>query len=573
MNMEVQSALSPSCSVRKILPLFMQSALLGLLAMGLVACNNSSNSSNDSSSSDSSSSDSSNETVEPPGAPTLSMTPTPIKNFSFSWNEVAGDVDEFRLLENPDGESGFAEVASIDADATEHNLEVLLPARLNARYILQACNSGGCSDSSSLSVSGDLTEAVGYFKGSNTEADDYLGYFGIALSADGTTLAIGSARESSDARGINGDQDNNDSDKSGAVYVFIKEDGAWEQEAYIKASNTGADARFGSSVALSGDGGTLVVGSEQESNGATGVSHESVQDNSGANESGAVYVFTRDSGTWAQEAYIKASNTNDGDRFGSSVALSSDGDTLVVGASYENNEAADISHDAVQDNSGADDSGAAYVFTRNSGTWAQEAYIKPSNSGEDDRFGTSVALSSDGDVLVVGAPRESNDATGISHDAVLSNSGASRSGAVYVFTRDSGSWVQDAYVKASNTDNGDRFGTSVALSLDGDTLVAGARRESNDATGISHEAVQDNSGASRSGAAYVFNRDSGTWAQEAYIKANNSDEDFEFGASAALSADGGTLAIGASGDNSNATGIGGDQNNSDAKWSGAVFLY
>ena len=128
-----------------------------------------------------------------------------------------------------------------------------------------------------------------------------------------------------------------------------------------------------------------------------------------APDSGAVYVFTRDAaGVWSQQAYLKASNTDAGDRFGRSIALS--GDTLVVGADTEGSNATGIDGD--QNNNSAAVAGAVYVFTRDgAGVWSQQAYIKPSNTDAGDRFGFSVALS--GDTLVVGAIYEDGAATGI----------------------------------------------------------------------------------------------------------------------------------------------------------------
>lgn len=126
------------------------------------------------------------------------------------------------------------------------------------------------------------------------------------------------------------------------------------QQAYIKASNTDWGDWFGMSVAISGD--TLAVGASLESSGATGVGGDET-DNSAIN-SGAVYVYTRDGATWSQQAYIKASNTDAGDQFGYSVALS--GDTLVVGACTEDSNATGVNSD--ESNNTAANSGAAYVF-------------------------------------------------------------------------------------------------------------------------------------------------------------------------------------------------------------------
>jgi hypothetical protein len=213
----------------------------------------------------------------------------------------------------------------------------------------------------------------------------------------------------------------------------------------------------------------------------------------------------RTAGTWAQEAYVKASNTGIMDAFGSWVALSSDGNTLAVGAPLEDGGATGVG--GTPDDS-ATDAGAAYVYTRSSGAWSFQAYVKASNTGSGDQFGTALALSGDGNTLAVGAPFENSAARGIGGNQVddcaagaLTNCAAA-SGAAYVYTRSAGTWSQKAYVKASNTENADRFGWAIGLNGDGNTLAAGAPQESGGATGIG-PTVDDNN-ARTSGAAYLY---------------------------------------------------------------------
>jgi hypothetical protein len=213
----------------------------------------------------------------------------------------------------------------------------------------------------------------------------------------------------------------------------------------------------------------------------------------------------------AQETYIKASNTGAGDQFGFNVAL--DGNTLAVGTPFEGSNGRGVNSGAEADD-GAPVSGAVYIFTRRSGTWRQEAYIKASNAEAGDGFGASVTLS--GNMLAVGATGESSNGRGVNSGAEADNS-AQFSGAVYVFTRRGGTWRQQAYIKASNAEEGDRFGHSVALS--GNTLAVGALDESSNGRGINSGAEADNS-AQFSGAVYVFTRHGGTWRQQAYIKAS-----------------------------------------------------
>ena len=160
-----------------------------------------------------------------------------------------------------------------------------------------------------------------YLKASSPDADDQFGVR-VALSADGSTLAVAAQFEDSAAAGVGGNQADNAATDSGAAYVFARADATWTQQAYVKASSTDADDQFGASVALSADGSTLAVGAVLEDSAATGVDGDDA-DNSAGN-SGAVYVFARTGtgATWTPQAYVKASNTDSYDQFGASVALS-----------------------------------------------------------------------------------------------------------------------------------------------------------------------------------------------------------------------------------------------------------
>ncbi len=353
---------------------------------------------------------------------------------------------------------------------------------------------------------------------SNTEANDEFGY-SVALSGD--TLAVGAFHEDSSTQRFNTTA-NEDALKSGAVYIFVRTAGSWEQQVYIKASNAEANDEFGISVSLSGD--TLAVGATGEDSDATGIINGP---NELAPSAGAVYIFTRTGSSWNEQAYIKASNASGGDLFGTSVSLS--GETLAVGAHIEGSA-----------------SGAVYVFTRNETTWSEQAYIKASNAGAGDRFGNSVSLS--GDTLAVGASEEDT-----------------WKGAVYIFTRNDISWTEQAYLKAPNPVIQDYFGISVALS--GDTLAVGAYLEDSSTEGAN--AIPDTNG-SNSGAVYVFVRNDTTWTQQSFIKPFNTTDNDQFGKSVALSGD--VLVVGSAREDSNIAGI--DQGwNDKQKDYGAVYVY
>ncbi|WP_444913856.1 histidine kinase [Microbulbifer sp. TRSA007] len=514
---------------------------------------------------------------EPPATPGAAQDFTLIfeatKIFRFDWTDAEG-ATHYHLLENPDGNSGFSPVAeNIPQGSGTLALEVPLFARTNAQYLLRACNSDGekeqCSDSDLLSVSDSLAASIGYFKASNTDPRDAFG-FSISLSADGLILAVGADREDSDATGTNGNQSDNSAKDSGAVYVFTRVNGAWEQQAYLKSSNTNAGEQFGSSVSLSADGRTLAVGANAGDFAAFGFASD--QSENGADYAGTVYIFTQEDGVWTQQAYLKASNADTFDRFGTSVSLSADGDTLAVGADSEDSGATGTNGE--QDDNSAENSGAVYVFSREDEAWLQQAYIKASNTDLGDFFGATVSLSADGQTLAVGANHESSSSSDINGDQ--SDNSASAAGAVYVFSQSEGSWVQQAYVKASNTDARDFFGTSVSLSADGHTLAVGAFFEDSNAIGIDGDQA-DNS-AIDSGAVYVFARVNDAWEQQAYLKASNTEETNlgsgdSFGGSISISADGNTLAVGADREESSATGANGDQLNNEATFAGAAYVF
>ena len=300
---------------------------------------------------------------------------------------------------------------------------------------------------------GDKWTEQAYIKASNTGTWDYFGY-SVSLSAAGTTLAVGAILEDSSARGVGGDGTNNDKKYSGAVYMFVRDGDKWGEQAYIKASNTRADDRFGYSVSLSAAGTTLAVGAYWEDSSTRGVGGDGIN-----NEVGDSNVFSK-FGNWAGNLFSGNDQTNNDER----------------------------------------DSGAVYVFVRTGDKWTEQAYIKASNTGAWDYFGYSVSLSADGTTLAVGAYREDSSARGVGGDGT--NNDERDSGAVYVFVRDGDKWTEQAYIKASNTGAWDFFGYSVSLSAAGTTLAVGAYSEDSSARGVGGDGT--NNDEEYSGAVYIF---------------------------------------------------------------------
>jgi hypothetical protein len=278
-------------------------------------------------------------------------------------------------------------------------------------------------------------------------------------------------------------------------------------------------------------------------------------------------VFVRSGSTWTQQAYVKASNAQGGDRFGFSITLSADGNTLAVGAYDEDGGATGINGVVNEDAPG---SGAAYVFVRRGTAWTQDAYVKQTTTVRNSALGSAVALSADGSTLAVGAVDETSLTRGIDGDENSKQDNTVSAGAVYIYGRTAEGWRRQAYVKSFNIGPTDLFGMRLALSRDGNILVAGAPGQSG--TGRGFKANPEELEAPESGAVYLFVRDGGKWTQQAYIKAPNADEFDQFGSGVALSADAATLAVAANGDDS-ASGIDGNQNDNSLRDSGAVFVF
>lgn len=364
-----------------------------------------------------------------------------------------------------------------------------------------------------------------YAKASNTGSGDK---FGTSVAIWGDMLVVGASHE--DSGPSNGTDAPDDSlTNSGAVYVFRRTGSSWTQEAFLKASDARALLAFGHRVAVWND--TIAVSRAQVPGSIYQVP-------------GAVYVFRRNQQGWTEEALVQSQHPSRGDLFGDGLALWED--TLVVTEPLEDSSATGINGDGSLDD--AADSGAVYVFRRTESGWTQEAYIKASNTSAYDQFGGSVALWQD--TLAVGAPEEDSSSTGI--DGFQNDEEAPQSGAVYLFQRSAGAWMQVAYVKASDAMTNREFGSRLAL---WESRLAIA------------------SYVQSAGSVYLFGRTDGIWVEETVIEpsAFGYPSGGGFGTSMALWGE--FLAVGAPSNGSAATGIDGDAFNRDALNSGAAYLF
>jgi len=453
---------------------------------------------------------------------------------------------------------------TVDGIAVTSGVAYALPLAADTRvYDITVSRPGYTTNTYQLTV---VIGAPTYLKPFGTPS--YAGqYFGTAVAVDGDTVVVG-ANGFVPGAGMT----------RGAVYVFVRSGGTWVTQAQILEPMPGNSHRFGTSVGISGD--TMVVG---------------------ADGSSYAHVFVRSGGNWTHQASLRGTGADANDFVGISVAI--DGDTIAVGAHYEDGSSPGVDGPINDDLA---KSGAAHVFTRSGTVWTQQAYIKASIPGQNDNFGTAVALS--GDLLAVGAPYEDSSASGVNGSST--GYALPDSGAAYVFTRSAGTWSHQAYLKASDPTTNARFGTCVAadagtvavcgyvnvyvftstggawsqqariqrpsapayavptaLALVGNRLAFGITEWPYGGWGIN----DDYMGTSGGGAAFLYTRTGATWAQTWYVRPG-------YPASGSLFArrvgyDGTTLVVGAPWEASNATGVNGNMFDSSKQYEGAAYVY
>jgi hypothetical protein len=318
----------------------------------------------------------------------------------------------------------------------------------------------------------------------------------VSLSADGNTAIVGGPADNSDA---------------GAAWIFSRNSAlpvvpgsvgapassvtpaAWTQAgAKLVGAGARGAAQQGYAVALSGDGNTAIVGG--------------YKDNSGV---GAVWIFTRDGGSlgprpapgallpgqWSQQGgKLIADNETGAGMFGVSVALSTDGDTAIIGGSADSSS-----------------TGAAWIFTRSHGVWSEQAKLVGTGAVGNALQGTAVALSGDGNTALVGGYGDNTD-----------------NGAAWVFVRSGTTWTQQGLkLLGSGNVGAAEQGYAVALSADGNTALVGGFADNAD-----------------TGAGWIFSRSGGAWTQVgSKLVGTGAVGAASQGFSVALSADASTAAI------------------------------
>jgi hypothetical protein len=303
-----------------------------------------------------------------------------------------------------------------------------------------------------------------------------------ALSADGSTLLIGAPRANA---------------SRGAVWVFARSGGEWTkqgeapltapapveepsgEECAEESIDEAGECAFGSSVALSADGNTALIG-----------------DPSSTSTAGTAWVFTRSGQEWSRGPALTGAGEGNEGRFGKSVALSADGSLALVGVP-----------------SAVSGRGGAWVFTCSGSACTRQLALLDSEASTLAHFGRSVALSGDGSTALVGGPGDSHS-----------------TGAAWTFTRNEAAWTQQAskLTGEGESPENSHFGRTVALSADGATALIGAQDD----------------GEER-GAVWTFSRSGSTFSQLGAKLQGPEVGGGHFGASLAVSGDGGEALIGA----------------------------
>jgi hypothetical protein len=259
------------------------------------------------------------------------------------------------------------------------------------------------------------------------------------------------------------------------------------EETKITALDAVYSADFGTSISLSSDKKTLVVGAPD--------------DTGKESSTGSVYVYKWNGTTWDEEKII-ANDGEDNDSFGDAVSITADGKRFIAGASYSDGNYYN--------------SGSVYVYTWNDSDW-DEVKILASDGENGDTFGDSVSIAADGESFIVGAPHDDDN--------------GDRSGSVYVYTWNGSDW-DEVKILASDGENGDEFGDSVSIAANGESFIVGAS--------------EDNDNGSDSGSVYMYNWNGSDW-DETKVLASDGENSDRFGYSVSITADGNTFLAGTPG--------------------------
>lgn len=501
-------------------------------------------------------------------------------------------------------------LCAFNEEVTDHVCEACNEdQRTIAQDEIGADDTGSCIDfcDENFGKSCDEFDAGGFFKALPANDDDRFGH-AIALNDD--YLIIGAPLVDY----VSGEVENT---RSGAVYVYKREGDAWTWAQTILPPNPEKSYDFGRAVSISGpllavaqgsgafvyrlvdgiwgkmpsgeeiapeatlwapegakefalsielDGTSLIVGAPN-----------SLTNSEPPVKAGAVYYYRRSTtdltqaGNWMLSQTVQGTKLTEKDQYGVTHSFR-DEDTLVIGAPLDDSGTEEPQGEKNQKNSGA-----VYVYkwlydeAKATEQWVEVAYLKSHRIIDSTNFGRSVSLS--GDLLAISSSLNDAEPNGISYgpdfDKGFERSSTNHNlGAVHIFSAQAdGSWEQEALLKASNAEYGDRLGER--LTLQGNVLAVSALQEDSSDGGV--QADQSDNEASSSGAVYLFGQSGGTWKQIAYLKAPQPRPGDAFGNSLALNSN--ELAIGVPFDDSPDAGFAlSPRNFSGRTDSGAVYM-
>ncbi len=456
---------------------------------------------------------------------TATSTPTPVP---ISFSPSSGAAGVVLTLSGPDFTTatsvtvGGMNAIIINQSTNSMMVEVMPGTSSGAIVVTLASGSQTATGSFAMNATGlPTTQQGSKLVGGGASGNPIQGR-GVAISADGNTVAVGGPGDVT-------------SEYTGAVWIFTKSGSTWTQQG---SALIGSDYAYvgdgldtGYSVALSADGNTMLTGA--------------YYDNS---DVGAAFVFTRSGTTWTQQGPKLVGSDHMGDSAqGWSVSLSADGNTALVGGYYDNSEV-----------------GASWVYQRSGSTWTQMgSKLVGSDASESPQIGTSVALSSDGKTAVMTGPNDNggwgaawvyilNGSSWIQQGSKLFGTGSDggfgsaiavsadgnamivgsdndnyQTGAIWMFSRSGTTWsATSGKITESGAPGGTAgFGSSVAISADGTVAIAGGWMAMN--SGESYE----------EGAGWVFQYSAGSWSQQTMIQPSGYSGNAQFGVAAAMTPD------------------------------------
>jgi len=286
-----------------------------------------------------------------------------------------------------------------------------------------------------------------------TGIDDNFGY-SVAINSTGDRIVVGAWQ---DERSIG-------PSNMGLAYLFASGTSGWTQQQIFSGSlATDFSDRFGISVAINSAGDRVAVGAWQD------------ERSGGSASEGLAYIFVSGTGGWSEEFIFSGSlATDSGDSFGVSIAINSVGDHVVVGAVFD------------ERSGGSSSEGLAYLFVSGTGGWTEQHVFSGSlATGSNEQFGTSVAINSVGDRVVVGSLL----------DERLGQPNTRNEGLAYVFVSGTSGWSEQHIFSGSlSITTNDFFGRSVAIDSLGNNIVVGSSGVGSFAGGLAYLFVSGASG-------------------------------------------------------------------------------